>query len=139
MTFRRAAFSLIALALIGCAIFVLISVAEIPLQPEYRTHVVVKSISYRSSKYNPPTASIRFRSEGGLESGISTPPANLKCKVGDTAPAIQQGVIIELTPGACRKTKLPDRSPTLRHAELVSGSISRLDACLPMDAEISSA
>jgi hypothetical protein len=107
MTFRRAAFSLIALALIGCAIFVLISVAEILLQPEYRTHVIVTSISYPSSKYNPPTASIRFRSEGGLEGGISPPPANLNCKVGDTVPAIQQGVIIELAPGACRKIELP--------------------------------
>ena len=107
MTFRRAAFSLIALALIGCAIFVLISVAEIPLQPESRTHVIVTSISYPSSKYDAPTAFIRFRSEGGVEGSILTPPANLNCKVGDTAPAVQQGVIIELAPGACRKMEVP--------------------------------
>jgi hypothetical protein len=107
MTFRRAALSLIVLALIAGGIFVLVWVARLPLQPTYRTHATVTSISYPSSRYSPLTASIRFRSEGGLEGGISTPPANLNCKVGDTVPAIQQGTIVELAPGACRKMALP--------------------------------
>src|SRR4051812_19980699 len=107
MTFRRAVFSLIALGLIGGATFAVISIATSPLQPEYRTHVTVTSISYSGSKYRPLTAHIIFRSEGGLSGGFSTPPVNLNCKVGDTVPAIQQGVIVELAPGACQKMTLP--------------------------------
>jgi len=107
MTFRRAAVSLIVLTLIAGAIFLLVSISRIPSQPEYRTHVRITSIAYSSSKYRPPMAFIRFRSEGGLEGSISIPPANLNCKVGDTVPAIQQGVIVELAPRACRKMVLP--------------------------------
>jgi len=107
MTIRRAALSLIALALVASAVFGLVSISRMPLQPEYRIHVMVTSISYSASKYRPAIAHIRFRSEGGLEGSISTPPANLNCKVGDTVPAIQQGMIVELAPGACEKIPLP--------------------------------
>ncbi len=107
MTFRRAALSLIVLALIAGATFALMLIAKSPLQPQYRMHVMITSIAYSSSKYRSPTAYVRFRSEGGLESSISTPPANLNCKVGDTVPAIQQGTIVELASGACQKVPLP--------------------------------
>ena len=107
MTFRRVALSVVALALIGGVIFALMFIVRLPLQPEYRTHVIVTSISYSSSKYSPPVAYIRFRSEGGLEGDISTPVPNLNCRVGDAVPAIQQGVTVELAPEACRKMSLP--------------------------------
>lgn len=98
---------MIALALIGGVTFALLLIANLPLQPKYRTHVMITSISYAGSRYSPLTAEISFRSEDGRRSSFSTPPANLNCKVGDTVPAIQQGVTIELTPGACRKIELP--------------------------------
>jgi hypothetical protein len=78
-----------------------------PLQPDYRTHVMVTSISYPASRYHPHMASIRFRSEGGLEGAVTIPADNLNCKVGDAVPAIQQGVVVELMPNACQKMILP--------------------------------
>jgi len=107
MTFRRAALSVIALAIVGGTVFALVSIARLPLQPEYRTHVRITSIGYQGHRYSPVTALILFRSEGGLEGSLSMPPANLKCSVGDTVAAIQQGTVIELAPGACQKVALP--------------------------------
>ena len=109
MTFCRAAISLIVLACVAGAIFALLWIARLPLQPEYRTHVVVTSISYPGSKNFVAihTANINFRTEGGLEGGVSIPLEQLDCKVGEAVPAIQQGVIIELAPGACRRHSFP--------------------------------
>ena len=95
------------LALIAGAIFALVAIARSPLQPTYRTHATVTSIGYQGGRYHLAIVQIHFRSEGGLEGSISTPPANLACRVGDSVPAIQQGTIVELAPGACRKIALP--------------------------------
>jgi len=107
MTFRRAALSVVVLAILGGAVFALATIARLPLQPEYRTHVRITSIGYQGHKYSAVTVLIMFRSEGGLEGSLSMPPANLNCKVGDTVPAIQQGTTIELAPGACQRVALP--------------------------------
>jgi hypothetical protein len=114
MTFRRAAFSVIALALLGGIIFALVSIAQSPLQPEYHTHVRIMSIGYEGSKYRPLEADVAFRSEDGMEHYVAIPPAALNCKVGDVVPAIQQGVIIELAPGACNRMVLPYPKPLPR-------------------------
>jgi len=107
MTFRRAALSVIALAMVGAIVLASLSIAQSPLQPEYRTRVRIVSIGYEGSKYHPLVADVAFRSDDGMEHYFAIPPADLNCKVGDIVPAIRQGVIVELAPGVCQKMAVP--------------------------------
>ena len=89
---------------LSCAVGNRISLSSCSNQPEKQVAAVVVSVAeHPQPKFNADELVVTARSEDGAMGSVSVLRARLRCRVGDTVGAREQGIALRLERSACER------------------------------------